>query len=57
VAAKRNPESKMSLGGHLKELRNRLFWSAIFIFAATVGGWFLFDPVFQILQAMSITGA
>jgi sec-independent protein translocase protein TatC len=51
LAAKRNPESKMSLGGHLKELRNRLFWSAIFIFAATVGGWFLFDPVFQILQA------
>ncbi|MFM6971985.1 MAG: twin-arginine translocase subunit TatC [Rhodoluna sp.] len=40
----------MSLGSHLKELRNRLFWSAIFIFGGTVGGWFLYDPVFQILQ-------
>ena len=40
----------MSLGGHLKELRNRLFWSAIFIFAGTIAGWFLFEPVFQILQ-------
>lgn len=40
----------MSLGGHLKEFRNRLFWSALFVFAGTVGGWFLFDPVFQILQ-------
>lgn len=40
----------MNLGGHLKELRNRLFFSAIFIFAAAVAGWFLFDPVFAILQ-------
>ncbi len=50
MARKRNPDGKMSLGGHLKELRNRLFWSAIFIFAGTVAGWFLFEPVFQILQ-------
>ncbi len=41
----------MSLGGHLKEFRNRLFWSALFIFAGSVAGWFLFEPVFQILQA------
>ena len=40
----------MNLGGHLRELRNRLYWSALFIFAAAVGGWFLFDPVFEILQ-------
>lgn len=50
MARKRNPGAKMSLGGHLKELRNRLFWSAIFIFAGAVAGWFLFEPVFQILQ-------
>lgn len=50
MARKQNPGAKMSLGGHLKELRNRLFWSAIFIFAGSVGGWFLFEPVFQILQ-------
>ena len=50
MAKKRNPDGKMSLGGHLKELRNRLFWSAIFILAGTIAGWFLFEPVFQILQ-------
>ncbi|MBP7835179.1 MAG: twin-arginine translocase subunit TatC [Rhodoluna sp.] len=50
MAKRKNPDAKMSLGGHLKELRNRLFWSAIFIFAGTVAGWFFFEPVFQILQ-------
>lgn len=48
---RKNPEAKMSFGGHLKEFRNRLFWSALFIFAGAVGGWFVFDPVFEILQA------
>lgn len=41
----------MSLGGHLKELRNRLFISAIFVVAGTVAGWFFFDQVFAALQA------
>ncbi len=40
----------MSLGSHLRELRKRLSWSAGFIVAGTVAGWFLFDPVFKILQ-------
>jgi sec-independent protein translocase protein TatC len=40
----------MSLGGHLKELRTRFFWSALFIAAGTVAGWYLFDPVFNALQ-------
>ena len=48
--SKRNPERRMNLGGHLRELRNRLYWSALFILAGSVGGWFLFDPVFAILQ-------
>lgn len=50
MAKKRNPDAKMSLGGHLKEIRNRLFWSALFIFMGAIAGWFLFEPVFQILQ-------
>lgn len=50
MARKRNPQGKMHLGGHLKELRKRLFWSAVFILAGTVFGWFIFEPVFQILQ-------
>lgn len=45
-----NPERKMSLADHLRELRKRLFWIAGFILVGTVGGWFLFDPVFELLQ-------
>lgn len=48
--SKRNPERKMSLGSHLRELRNRLYWSALFVGLAAVGGWFLFDIVFAVLQ-------
>jgi sec-independent protein translocase protein TatC len=40
----------MSLSGHLKELRNRLFWSALFIIGGSVAGWFMFDFVFIELQ-------
>ena len=40
----------MSLGGHLRELRNRLMWSAAFILLGTVAGWFLFEQVFDFLQ-------
>jgi sec-independent protein translocase protein TatC len=40
----------MSLADHLRELRKRLFWIAGFILVGTVGGWFLFDPVFDLLQ-------
>jgi sec-independent protein translocase protein TatC len=50
VARKKNPDAKMSLSGHLKELRNRLFWSAIFILAGSIAGWFMFDAVFEELQ-------
>lgn len=48
--AKRNPERRMSLGGHLRELRSRLYWSALFVALASIVGWFLFEPVFKILQ-------
>jgi sec-independent protein translocase protein TatC len=40
----------MSLSGHLKELRNRLFWSALFIIGGSIAGWYLFDFVFNELQ-------
>jgi sec-independent protein translocase protein TatC len=40
----------MSLSGHLKELRNRLFWSALFIISGSIAGWYLFDFVFDELQ-------
>ena len=50
MARKQNPEGKMSLSGHLKELRKRLFWSSLFIVAGSVLGWFMFDAVFFELQ-------
>ena len=50
MARKQNPEGKMSLSGHLKELRNRLFWSSLFVLAGSVLGWFMFDGVFAELQ-------
>jgi sec-independent protein translocase protein TatC len=50
VARNKNPDAKMSLSGHLKELRNRLFWSALFIIGGSVAGWFMFDLVFNELQ-------
>ena len=40
----------MSLSGHLKEFRNRLFWSALFIIGGSIAGWYLFDIVFNELQ-------
>lgn len=40
----------MPFRGHLIELRKRLVWSAAFIVVGAVGGWFLFDPVFALLQ-------
>ena len=40
----------MSLSGHLKELRNRVFWSALFIMGGSIAGWYLFDLVFNELQ-------
>jgi hypothetical protein len=51
MARKKNPEKRMGLGGHLRELRNRLFWSALFIIAGAVVGWIIFDQVFALLQA------
>jgi len=50
VSPKRNREGLMSLGGHLKELRNRLLKSTFFITLGSVAGWLFFDPVFQALQ-------
>ena len=50
MARRKDKERRMSLGSHLRELRKRLSWSAGFILAGSVVGWFLFDPVFKILE-------
>jgi sec-independent protein translocase protein TatC len=41
----------MPLRDHLAELRNRIILVAIGIAVFTVGGWFLYTPVFEALQA------
>ena len=47
---RKNKERRMSLGSHLRELRVRLTWSALYVAIGAVVGWFLFDPVFSLLQ-------
>ena len=47
---RKNKERRMSLSSHLRDFRVRLSWSAGFVIAGTVVGWFLFDPVFKVLQ-------
>ncbi|GAB3387287.1 twin-arginine translocase subunit TatC [Humibacter soli] len=36
-----NPEGRMSLGAHLRELKNRFFWIAGGIAVGAIAGWFL----------------
>lgn len=40
----------MTLMGHLHELKSRFFKAGIGIIVCAVGGWFLFDMVFQAIQ-------
>lgn len=40
----------MPLREHLTELRNRLFFSLIGVVVGAMIGWFLFSPVFEVLQ-------
>ncbi|GIG54586.1 twin-arginine translocase subunit TatC [Demequina activiva] len=40
----------MSLGGHLREFRNRVILAAIGIAIGAVVGWFFYTPVFEALQ-------
>ncbi|PRY18115.1 twin-arginine translocase subunit TatC [Kineococcus rhizosphaerae] len=58
--APKDPEGRMPLVEHLRELRNRVFKAAVFLLIGSIAGWFLwggwkyswgtFDGVFQYLQ-------
>ncbi|GGH92233.1 Sec-independent protein translocase protein TatC [Arthrobacter liuii] len=50
-ARKANPEGRMSLWEHLKELKNRLIKSAIGVVIGGIGGWILYDPLLKALAA------
>lgn len=47
---KHDAEAAMPLIEHLKELRNRLAKAAVAILVVTVGGWFLYSPIFNYLD-------
>ncbi|GAA3313879.1 twin-arginine translocase subunit TatC [Arthrobacter ramosus] len=47
---KANPEGRMALLDHLKELKNRLIKSAAGVLLGAVAGWFLYDPVVNSLS-------
>src|SRR4051795_746671 len=46
----RDPDGRMPLREHLRELRNRLFKAGIGLVIGALAGWFLYDPVYAALQ-------
>ncbi|MHA3703373.1 twin-arginine translocase subunit TatC [Jatrophihabitans sp. YIM 134969] len=46
-----NPEARMSVIEHLRELRRRLIVVLVILALGGVAGWFLYDPVLEILKA------
>ena len=46
----RDPEGRMPLREHLRELRNRLLKAGIALVLGAVAGWFLYPPVYEALQ-------
>lgn len=53
---KENPEAVMSIGDHLRELRDRLIVCAIAIVIGAVIGWVVYKPVYNLLT-LPITAA
>jgi sec-independent protein translocase protein TatC len=45
-----NPEGRMSVLDHLRELRRRLIIAVLFVVAGAIAGWFLYDPVLKFLE-------
>ncbi|HWD62768.1 MAG TPA: twin-arginine translocase subunit TatC [Humibacter sp.] len=46
----RNPDGRMSLGAHLRELKNRFFWIAGGIVVGAIAGWFLEPYVWEAIS-------
>lgn len=47
---KRAADGSMTLIEHVHELRNRLFWASLAVLAGLIVGFFLADPVFELLK-------
>ncbi|MFI7453223.1 twin-arginine translocase subunit TatC [Nonomuraea sp. NPDC049714] len=50
-AADADPEGRMPLMEHLRELRNRLLIATIAVVVGIIVGWFVFDPVWAFIKA------
>lgn len=48
---KKNPEGRMALGEHLRELRKRFLLSLIGIVIGLIVGWIFYDEIFALLRA------
>ena len=46
-----NPEAVMSIGDHLRELRDRLVIAAVAVFIGSIIGYFLYEPAYRLLTA------
>ena len=49
-ARRANPEGRMSVMDHLRELRRRLIIAVVFIALGAVLGWYLYDPVVHFME-------
>lgn len=47
---KDNPEARMALGEHLKELRRRVLFAVAGILIASIAGWIIYPQVFEALR-------
>ena len=47
LGRERDPEGRMSLGDHLRELRRRVLIAAVAIFVGAGVGWWQYDPLFD----------
>jgi sec-independent protein translocase protein TatC len=45
-----NPEARMSLVDHIRELRDRVFKAVIFAVLGMIGGWFVEGPVWKLVS-------
>jgi sec-independent protein translocase protein TatC len=55
--AARDPEGRMTLVEHLRELRNRIFWSFVVIFLGSIVGWVFYDQIFTFIAKPLVDAA
>jgi sec-independent protein translocase protein TatC len=47
---KANPEGRMPVMDHLRELRRRLIWIVVIIALGSIAGWYLYEPILEFLK-------